>query len=288
MTDEKEIVVEQVPVEILPAPKRKGGRPKGSGKGKTAASAPDRLRSGVTPANQKHRKMAWLISARVIDMEALKRLTDAGLGAKKISRALSTTVATAQKLMRGVHWQQQPERCREFNRAKGASIDPATGVPTANDLAKFGGAYALPKAQDSQGEKDLRAIVESVGVPAHMVEETMRKMRVLAGAAETGDLPAKVDTKFLQDMVDNRLGVLLTVMDPVTLAGASLADQTRAANMLFEKRALLRGEPTQIVRTEHRVGLDKVMGMLMEEAKRRGSVVELKPGPGGYQEVEST
>jgi hypothetical protein len=62
-----------------------------------------------------------------------------GLGAKKIGRALSTTVATAQKLMRGVHWQMQPEKVREFNRAKGASIDPETGVPTANDLAKFGG-----------------------------------------------------------------------------------------------------------------------------------------------------
>jgi hypothetical protein len=112
-------------------------------------------------------------------------------------------------------------------------------------------------------------------------------MRLLAGAEQSGDLPQKVDTKWLQDTVDQRLGLILTVMDNVTMAGASLADLTRAANMLFEKRALLRGEPTQIVRSEHRVGLDKIGVMLMAELGKRGVTVDLPKGPGGYREVEN-
>jgi hypothetical protein len=276
MTDEPEIPIVQVEGELLPAPKRKKPGPKGPRKPNA------RFRSGVV---QKRSKLVWLASARVTDMEAFHRLRGAGLGGKRIARALSTAVATAQKLMSGRHWQQDAEKVRIFNKAKGASIDPETGVPTAQDLVKFGGVYSRPLATDDQGTKDLRQIVETAGVSAPMVDEAVRRLRLATGALEVGDLPAKVDTKWLQDSIDAKIGLTLTLLDSVTLAGASVADLTRLFNALTEKRALLRGEPTAIVRNEQRGGLDKLAGLLLAEAQRRGITVDLAPGPGGYQEI---
>lgn len=288
MTDEPEIPVVAVEGEILPKPKHAGGRPKGS---KTRPLAerkkrgPQRFRSGVKLGPG--RNLVWLDSARVMDMEAYLRLRAAGLGAKRIARALGTAVATAQKLMSGRHWQQDAEKVGIFNKAKGGSLDPATGMPTAADMAKFGGVFQGPTAADTRGEKDLRGIVEAGGVSAMMLDEAMRRLRLASGAVETGDLPDKVDTKWLQDSIDQKIGLIMTLMDPVTMAGASVADLTRAANMLFEKRALLRGEPTAIVRNEQRGGLDAIAALLLAEVRKRGIVLDLPPGVGGYQEIVS-
>lgn len=244
---------------------------------------PKRRDKPLPKERKKHKRIAWLNSARVVDMDAYRRLRATGVGARKLARALSIQLATAQKLMRGVHWQMDAEKVTEFNRFHSASIDPETGAPTADDLIKHGPPSMLAKASDSEGDKDLRRIMEDAGVAAPMVQEAMRRQRILAGAAAEGDLPGKVDTKWLQDAVDKKLGDVLTLMDPVSLAGASVADLTRAANMLFEKRALLRGEPTAIVRNEQRGGLDKLAEMLLAEVGRRG--IALPKGPGGYQEV---
>lgn len=279
MTGEKiEPAVLVVEGEILPTP--------------AGAARRDKARSGASRSNPKHKNVVWLASARVIDLTAYQRLRDEGLGAKRIGRALGTTMATAQKLMNGVHWQQNPERVRLFNKMKGGSLDPETGQPTAADLAKFGAVYSGHVAgHDSQGEKDLRQLVESAGVSSSNVDQATRRLRLLSGAAKEGDLPGKVDTKWLQDSIDQTLGTIMTLFDPVTLAGASVADLTRAANMMFEKRALLRGEPTAIVRNEQRGSLDAVAAILLKEAQRRGidlsMLIDLKKGAGGYQEVQT-
>lgn len=270
-------VVEALGHEILPSPKRKGGRPK------TGRKGPHKHRAGV--AMPVTRRLLWLDSARVTDMEAFKRLREAGLGAKRIGRALGTTVATSQKLMSGRHWQQDAEKVRIFNKAKGGSIDPETGVPTAADLAKFGGAYAQPLASDSQGDKDLRELIETAGIAPQYIEDTVRRMKLLSGGLKSGDLPGKPDTKFFQDAFDEKLKLALACLDPVAIASASVADLTRLTSMLTEKRALLRGEPTAIVRNEQRGGLDSLAQLLLAEVKKRGIVIDLPQGPGGYREV---
>lgn len=279
MTDAPETPVEVIAGEILPAPKKRG-RKKIPGKDH---SAPDRQRSGVSLGSGN--RAAWLRNARVIDLLAFGRLREAELGAKRIARALNSTVSTAQKLMNGLHWQQTPEKVRLFNKARGGSIDAETGVPTPEDLAKFGGAYEGPTRHDTQGEKDLREIVESSGIAPQFIEDTVRRMKLLSGMLQTGDLPGKPDTKFFQDAFDEKLKLALACLDPVAIASASVSDLTRLTSMLTEKRALLRGEPTAIVRNEQRGGLDKVAALLLEEVKRRGITLDIPKGPGGYQVV---
>lgn len=225
-------------------------------------------------AQTKARRVAWLRAARVIDLPAMTRLLATGVGAKRLSRALGTTVATAQKLMAGTHWQQSPDKVAEFNRFHGASLAP-DGTPTAKDLEKHGGKYKLAISQDSEGDKDLRRMIEDAGVaPAHL-DEAMRRLKLLGGALTVGDLPGKPDTKYFQEQFDEKLKLALACLDPVTVASMTGEGLTRMVSMLVEKRALLRGEPTAIIRNEQRGGLDKVAALFLAEAARRGIALDL-------------
>lgn len=264
MIDAPEIPVEVVPGEILPAPKKRGPKPKAQ-----------------RTAGVKHRRVAWLRTARVIDLEAFKRLRATGVGAKKLSKALAIPQSSAQTLIAGLHWQQNPVKVAEFNRFHKASLDPVTGFPTADDLAKHGGKYALATRHDSDGEKALRGIVEDAGVAPGQVGEAVRRMQMLAG--EDVGIPDAPDTKYFQDEIDKKLALALACMDQVTLAGASAADLTRFISMSIEKRALLRGEPTSIVRNEQRGGLDKLAALLLDEVKRRGFDLDMPKT--AYREV---
>lgn len=227
--------------------------------------SPRKVRRGS--GNQK----AWLRTARVFDLASFQRLREQGAGAKRIARALDTAVGTAQDLMRGKHWQQTPEKVRIFNRARGGSIDPETGMPTPNDLIRFGPrqqgvANAAAKRED--GEKDLRQLIADTGASPNTVSEAMRRILALGGVEM--DLPVKADTKHFQDEIDRKLARALALLDDTVMATATPGDLTRLVSMLIEKRALLRGEPTAIVRNEQRGSLDKVAALLLGELQRRG------------------
>ncbi len=72
----------------------------------------------------------------------------------------------------------------------------------------------------------------------------------------------------LLEAVEEKLWLVLQAIDVPTIVTMSARDLTGLGSMLFEKRSLLRGEPTQIVRSEHGA-LDKVMALLIEESRKR-------------------
>lgn len=267
-----------LPKSFVPEPKKKKAR--GAARMKELYGT---RRPKVRQGQAKQNKVLWLASARVVDLDAFHRLKTRGVGAKTLARALATTTATAQKLMSGTHWQQNPEKVMAFNLFHKASISP-DGVPTAEDLAKHGAPLVKISKYASDGEKELRRIIEDAGISPHLVSDAMRRMRLLTGQAAAGDLPGKPDTKYFQEQFDAKLALVLACLDPVAIASASVADLTRLASMLTEKRALLRGEPTAIVRNEQRGGLDKVAAALMAEITRRGITLDLPKT--GYREVE--
>jgi hypothetical protein len=265
------------PVTMKRKPRKRGkpspGRPKG-----VQDKEVGRTR---TPPTDGRGRIGWQRVARVVDIDAYTRIRASGVGAKKISKALGVVVSTAQALMDGRHWQQNPERVKEFNRYRGASVDVATGRPTVDDLIKFGSKQAMAA---SEGDKDLRKMVLHAGVAPGAVEETVRKLQMLLGAE--ADIPAVPDTQYFKEQFDRKLAIALACLDSTTIASMTGDGLGRLVNMLTTNRALMRGEPTAIVRNEHRGGLDDLAKMLAAELARRGSTVELPKGPGGYQEVE--
>ena len=201
-----------------------------------------------------------LASGRVIDMAEFNRLAQSGAGGKKIARALSVPLVTAAKLKRGEHWQQDPEKVRKFNEWKGTSINPKTGILTPDDLVRFGGLES--------GEKRSNPVAD----------EAARRLQAL-NDSEDGKRPVKIDTPLILSMIEERLVTALQMMDSTTVASMSPRDLNSMISMLTEKRNLLRGEPTAIVRNDQRGSLEKVGALLLAEMARRGIAIEGAESP---------
>lgn len=87
----------------------------------------------------------------------------------------------------------------------------------------------------------------------------------------------KVTTKDLLGLIDERLRMALEYMTDGKMAEAGVKDLAILFGILTEKRALLRGEPTQIIGTKERQNLTDLLPELLKEAQRRGMTVDLNP-----------
>lgn len=223
-------------------------------------------------------------NCRVVDMVAFNRLRGdpdkqgAFVGATKIAKALGVPVVTAQRLMGGIHWQQDPERVKEFNASRGASVDPETGIPTAEDLEKFGGRILQANRHKEAGEKDAFALMRMVGAPEKSIAEAVRRIEALAGYEV--DIPAKIDSDYFKGLIDEKLARALLLLDDTAMAQASPKDLITIANGLFNMRQVSRGEPTAIVKHQDRGTLEKLGGMVLREMQRRGVKVDDMPAVG--------
>ena len=70
---------------------------------------------------------------------------------------------------------------------------------------------------------------------------------------------------------------ILMSMDGDTIKQAKLRDKAIAYGVLLDKQRLLQGEPTEIMSVEHRAKLNELVGLVTQEAKRRG----IQLGPDG-------
>jgi len=209
--------------------------------------------------------------ARVLDLELFRRLLDAGDSIARMGRVMMISPQVIKQLKKGVHWQQQPAKVRAFNKWRGANLDEATGVAPPGDLAKWG--KVVPKRAKSEARDLLIAAGHDKIMP-----EMIDRVGLLAG--EMVDVPKRLDTAVFLGELEKKLWAALAAMDTSVIARASARDLSQMVSMLIERRALLRNEPTSIIRTDNRASLDKVAGLLVQEAKRRGIVLE-----GNFKEV---
>jgi hypothetical protein len=215
-----------------------------------------------------------MMQTRVIDMAAFARLRGEQAGARKIARALTIPKSSAQALLSKKHWQQDPVKCRLFNQLRGASIDPETGIPSDDDLAKFGGLFG-PNRYSSQPEKDMHTVMKAAGVRPEKRQEVVRRMTVVNGGEI--QIPTRLDSATFAQMMEEKLYRALLMMDDTVIAAAGPRDLSTMIAMLTEKRQLLRGEPTAIVSVEQRGSLARLGRLILEEMKRRGEVVDAEP-----------
>lgn len=214
--------------------------------------------------------MNGLYGAFVVDIALFRRLRadDPKIGAKRLAKALGCGVGAAQSLMRGRHWQQDPAKVRLFNQYKHASLDEATGEPTAEDLATLG----LTRAQKREAAKGLRA-----GSPSSTDLAVDADTEAVDGLVGEDEPPMRLDTLYFQGEVDKALWKLGRAFSATKIAKMSGKEIASAWSALLEKRALLRGEPTAIVRSENRGSLEKVGALLLQEMARRGMAVRDAP-----------
>lgn len=95
----------------------------------------------------------------------------------------------------------------------------------------------------------------------------------------------KHTTKDFQSIIDEKLMMALEYLGDLKLAEASARDLSFVIATLTDKRAMMRGEPTQIVRVEERQALAELLPALLAEAQRRGMTVDLPASE--FKEVEA-
>lgn len=98
------------------------------------------------------------------------------------------------------------------------------------------------------------------------------------GAADLISRAKKVRSDELLSLLETNARDVLASVDSFDLENASLKDKAIAVGIFLEKRALLKGEPTQILRMEERQNLQELMPRLVAEMARRGMTVELTAG----------
>ena len=65
--------------------------------------------------------------------------------------------------------------------------------------------------------------------------------------------------------------------DPQIWNRASVKDLAAVAGMMVDKRQLLRGEPTQVIKIQDIRKLDEMAKALHEEMERRGMLIDVTP-----------
>ena len=117
-------------------------------------------------------------------------------------------------------------------------------------------------------EVRLGEIAAAVDLPRQVVSRFFEVMRTsyLAFTEEAREVAAN---EFLP-LIDTRAKQLLQFMTPEKMAKAGIRDQAFAFSVLMEKRALLRGEPTQILTVDDRKQMSELMPFMLKEAQRRG------------------
>jgi len=88
----------------------------------------------------------------------------------------------------------------------------------------------------------------------------------------------EVKTQELRKLLDDRAHRALVHMDDKALEQASAKDLAIIAGIMLEKRALLRGEPTQIVSVDDRQNMQELLPALLQEAQKRGMFVDVIEG----------
>lgn len=74
--------------------------------------------------------------------------------------------------------------------------------------------------------------------------------------------------------------LFFTANDDMGMASASMKEKVLALGILIDKRQLLRGEPTAIMRVQDIRKLDEVGKLLQAEMERRGMMVDVTPERG--------
>src|SRR3990167_988763 len=104
---------------------------------------------------------------------------------------------------------------------------------------------------------------------ARMVKRFQSTLSPVIGKERT------LKTGRLLEVLEDKIARTLDWLDDEVLAKATAKDLAITLGILLEKRALLRGEPTQILAIEERLALNQLIPELVREAKHRGMVIDL-------------
>lgn len=138
-----------------------------------------------------------------------------------------------------------------------------------------------PWLRAAETAKIMGLSTQSINTYWHNIRKKMQVQRIErgqpGGRAQDEVLPSGrvTPSQILPHVEQSILAITKETQDRKKIAQANLRDLAQAAGKLVEIRALLSGEPTQIVAHEQRSTLQEVGGWILEEIKRRGMDVRV-------------
>ncbi len=136
-----------------------------------------------------------------------------------------------------------------------------------------GKAAADPLAKTQlQAIERMNAELLASGIPEKVSVAMVKRMRVKYAGVVT--LRKQQTTQELVKSIEEDIYLISSYIDDKVVSEASLRDLAMAKAALIEKRALLRGEPTQILSDLERRKLNELLPLAIAEAQRRGLTVE--------------
>lgn len=125
-------------------------------------------------------------------------------------------------------------------------------------------------------EQTVKEIAEETGVAPGIVEGIRRALQSkgLVLSRALGEV-TKSETR---DMFQYLAWRILEGVSETDIEKASLKDKMLSAAIGVDKGLLLDGQPTQILSIQQMDNIDKLAGMLIEEARRRGHFPEVNEG----------
>lgn len=155
------------------------------------------------------------------------------------------------------------------------TTEPKNHVPvTEKDLSPD----LLPELLEagSDPNKALVAAAKSCGLDEKVTRRMLARMQAEFQPV-LGEM-RKVKTTEMLKALEDRAYRALMYMDDYALAKSSAKDLAVIAGIMLEKRALLRGEPTQILSIDDRSNMNELLPALLQEASKRGMFVDVIDG----------
>lgn len=155
-----------------------------------------------------------------------------------------------------------------------SSSEPKDFVPVTEDELPGESLETLLMA-DGDPFATLKAAGKAAGLKDNQIQGLIRRIRAQYG--EVTEELKNIHSGMIADELTKKAWMALSYIDDFSLAQQDAKGLAIIAGILLEKRQLLRGEPTQIISTEERAGLDELAKALMHESDRRGLIIDMEP-----------
>ncbi|MDZ4342306.1 MAG: hypothetical protein U1E51_07690 [Candidatus Binatia bacterium] len=205
----------------------------------------------------------------IFEMRKSVEVGGRGLRLEEIARELGISTPVVSKAIGVI--------CRKLGLKRGERPwEERGGVRDEDHAEKVAG--AIDAAADVVSKTQREAIervnesLKAAGVPDRISDATVRRMLVKYAGVVT--VKKQINTSEILKTIDEELDLISSYIDDQVVSQASLRDLAMSKAALIEKRALLRGEPTQIISDLERRKLTELLPLLTHEMARRGITVE--------------
>ena len=121
-------------------------------------------------------------------------------------------------------------------------------------------------------DREVWQTAKMMGIPEKLLSAVRRRLDAKTHPVKS-DL-SQLNDKQIIDIMREKLGLAFGYMDDFAFAGASAKDLAIVADSLINNIQLLSGKPTSITTIEDRRKMNELIPALVEEAHKRGLVIE--------------